>query len=211
MPTFVINYQSIGKNNEKTQLDSVGGKTVDLREDSNASTNMMAVTVPFQSGDIKQNIVISTGGVTNLDKLNNKRDQGYLFPKSDSKTFALNLSSVFPSKLKTVTQFSRTKLDIPSLSQNELIKTVYTWTHISISGDYRIYNDRILARGSVSMMNSQSKVSSQLFGLRLGADYQIQSNLSGSVTGYLRVNRIPKNKIIEMNSSGVVLNLNYNF
>ena len=61
------------------------------------------------------------------------------------------------------------------------------------------------------MMNSQSKVSSQLFGLRLGADYQIQSNLSGSVTGYLRVNRIPKNKIIEMNSSGVVLNLNYNF
>ena len=211
MPTFVINYQSIGKNNEKTQLDSVGGKTVDLREDSNASTNMMAVTVPFQSGDIKQNIVISTGGVTNLDKLNNKRDQGYLFPKSDSKTFALNLSSIFPSNLKTVTQFSRTKLDIPSLSQNELIKTVYTWTHISISANYRIYNDRILARGSVSMMNSQSKVSSQLFGLRLGADYQIQSNLSGSVTGYLRVNRIPKNKIIEMNSSGVVLNLNYNF
>ena len=211
MPTFVINYQSIGKNNEKTQLDSVGGKTVDLREDSNASTNMMAITVPFQSGDIKQNIVISTGGVTNLDKLNNKRDQGYLFPKSDSKTFALNLSSVFPSNLKTVTQFSRTKLDIPSLSQNELIKTVYTWTHISISGNYRIYNDRILARGSVSMMNSQSKVSSQLFGLRLGADYQIQSNLSGSVTGYLRVNSIPKNKVIEMNSSGLVLNLNYNF
>ena len=211
MPTFVINYQSIGKNNEKTQLDSVGGKTVDLREDSNASTNMMAITVPFQSGDIKQNIVISTGGVTNLDKLNNKRDQGYLFPKSDSKTFALNLSSIFPSNLKTVTQFSRTKLDIPSLSQNELIKTVYTWTHISISANYRIYNDRILARGSVSMMNSQSKVSSQLFGLRLGADYQIQSNLSGSVTGYLRVNSIPENKTIEMNSSGVVLNLNYNF
>ena len=211
MPTFVINYQSIGKNNEKTQLDSVGGKTVDLREDSNASTNMMAVTVPFQSGDIKQNIVISTGGVTNLDKLNNKRDQGYLFPKSDSKTFTLNLSSIFPSNLKTVTQFSRTKLDIPSLSQNELIKTVYTWTHISISANYRIYNDRILARGSMSMMNSQSKVSSQLFGLRLGADYQIQSNLSGSVTGYLRVNSIPENKTIEMNSSGVVLNLNYNF
>ena len=211
MPTFVINYQSIGKNNEKTQLDSVGGKTVDLREDSNASTNMMAITVPFQSGDIKQNIVISTGGVTNLDKLNNKRDQGYLFPKSDSKTFALNLSSIFPSNLKTVTQFSRTKLDIPSLSQNELIKTVYTWTHISISGNYRIYNDRILARGSMSMMNSQSKVSSQLFGLRIGADYQIQSNLSGSVTGYLRVNRIPENKTIGMNSSGVVLNLNYNF
>ena len=73
MPTFVINYQSIGKNNEKTQLDSVGGKTVDLREDSNASTNMMAITVPFRSGDIKQNIVISTGGVSNLDNLNNKR------------------------------------------------------------------------------------------------------------------------------------------
>ena len=211
MPTFVINYQSIGKNNEKTQLDSVGGKTVDLREDSNASTNMMAITVPFRSGDIKQNIVISTGGVSNLDKLNNKRGQGYLFPKSDSKTFALNLSSIFPSELKTITQFSRTQLEIPSISQNKLIKTAYTWTHISVSANYRIFNDKVLTRGSLSMMNSQSKVSSQLFGFRLGADYKIQSNLMGSITGYLRVNSIPKEKNIEMNSSGIVLNLNYNF
>ena len=172
---------------------------------------MMAITVPFRSGDIKQNIVISTGGVSNLDNLNNKRGQGYLFPKSDSKTFALNLSSIFPSELKTITQFSRTQLEIPSISQNKLIKTAYTWTHISVSANYRIFNDKVLTRGSLSMMNSQSKVSSQLFGFRLGADYKIQSNLMGSITGYLRVNSIPKEKNIEMNSSGIVLNLNYNF
>ena len=47
LPTFVLNYQSIGKNNEKTRLDSVGTKTVDLREDSKAATNMLGLTVPF--------------------------------------------------------------------------------------------------------------------------------------------------------------------
>ena len=67
------NYQSIGKNNEKSQLDSIGSKTVDLREDSKTSTNMMALTMPFSSGNIKQNIVLSLGGVTNLDNLSNKR------------------------------------------------------------------------------------------------------------------------------------------
>ena len=211
MPTFVINYQSIGKNNEKSQLDSIGSKTVDLREDSKASTNMMALTMPFSSGNIKQNIVLSLGGVTNLDNLSNKRSSAYLFPKTDSKTISINLSSIFPSELKTVTQFSQTKLDIPSMSENKLVKTLYTWTNFSISANYRLLNNRMLARGAISLMDSRSKINSQLLGIRAGADYQIQTNLSATLVGYIRVYSVPSQKFVETNSSGIVVTLNYNF
>ena len=126
MPSIIVNYQSIGKNNEKTQLDSVGNTLVDLREDSKAASNMMAVTIPFNSGDIKQNLTFNMGNVTNVDQLVKKRSTGYLFPKTDSKTISINLSSTFPSQLKTITQFSRTKLEIPSMDGNKLIKnTLY--------------------------------------------------------------------------------------
>ena len=211
MPTFVINYQSIDKNNEKSQLDSIGSKTIDLREDSKASTNMMALTLPLSNGEVNHNLVLSLGGVTNLDNLTKKRSAGYFFPKTDSKTISINLSSIFPSELKTVTQVSQTKLDIPTMSNNKLIKTAYTWTNLSIVGNYRLLNNKMLARGAVSLMYSQSKINSQLLGIRGGADYQIQTNLSATLTGYIRIYSVPSEKFIETNSSGIVLTLNYNF
>jgi hypothetical protein len=228
MPSFIVNYQSIGKNNEKTQLDSVGNSLVDLREDSKAAMNMMAVTIPFNSGDIKQNLTLNMGNVTNMDQLVKKRSTGYLFPKTDSKTISINLSSTFPSQLKTITQFSRTKLEIPSMDGNKLIKTPYTWTNISISANYWLLQDKMLAKGSISLLNSQSQIKSQVFGLRAGADYQIRNNLTASVMSQFRLNYIPSYKkdkldndgngkvdnageVVEINSAGIILTLRYNF
>lgn len=228
MPSFIVNYQSIGKNNEKTQLDSVGSQTVDLREDSKAATNMMAVTVPFTSGDVKQNLTLNFGNVTNVDNLIKKRSAGYLFPKTDSKTISINLASAFPNQLKTITQFSQTKLEIPSMDGNTLIKTPYTWTNFSLSANYRLLQDKMLAKGSVSLLNSQSQIKSQLLGLRAGADYRIRNNLSASLISQIRLNYIPsykKDKLdndgdgkvdnagedLEINSAGIILTLQYNF
>ena len=59
LPTFSYNFQTINKNNEKTNLDSVGSKIVDLREDSDATTSVLALTYPFDSGNIKNNITIN--------------------------------------------------------------------------------------------------------------------------------------------------------
>ena len=95
-----------------------------------------------------------------MDNLTKKRSSSYLFPKTNSKTISINLSSIFPSELKTVTQFSQTKLDIPSMSNNKLIKTAYTWTNLSIAGNYRLLNNKMLARGAVSLMDSRSKINS---------------------------------------------------
>ena len=97
------------------------------------------------------------------------------------------------------------------MSNNKLIKTAYTWTNLSIAGNYRLLNNKMLARGAVSLMYSQSKINTQLLGIRGGADYQIQTNLSATLTGYIRIYSVPSEKFIETNSSGIVLTLNYNF
>ena len=96
-------------------------------------------------------------------------------------------------------------------ANNKLIKTAYTWTNLSIAGNYRLLNNRMLAHGAVSLMYSQSKINSQLLGIRGGANYQIQTNLSATLTGYIRIYSVPSEKFIETNSSGIVLTLNYNF
>ena len=228
MPSIIVNYQSIGKNNEKTKLDSVGSTVIDLREDSKAASNMMAVTVPFTSGEIKQNLTLNIGNVTNLDNLLKKRSSGYLFPKTDSKTISINLSSAFPSQLKTITQFSQTKLEIPTMNGNTLVKTPYTWTNISVSANYHLFQDKMLAKGSISLLNSQSQINSQLLGFRAGADYRINKNLSATFMSQIRLNYIPSfkkdnldndgdgqvdnaNEVLKINSTGIILTLQYNF
>jgi hypothetical protein len=228
MPSIIINYQSIGKNNEKTKLDSVGSTIVDFREDSKAASQMMAITVPFTSGEVKQNLTLNIGNVTNLDNLIKKRSSGYLFPKTDSKTISVNLSSSFPNQLKTITQFSQTKLEIPTMNGNTLVKTPYTWTNISVSANYRLLQDKVLAKGSVSLLNSRGRIKSQLLGFRAGADYRINENLSAALMSHIRLNYIPSykkdnldndsdgkadnaNEVIDVNSTGIIFTLQYNF
>ena len=118
LPTYAVSLQSIGKNNEKTKLDSVGGSIIDLREDSNISNNMLAVTVPLKSNGVMHNITLNMGNVINLDNLASKRNVGYLFPKTDTRTISLNVASNISSELNTISQVSQTRLDIPIISNN---------------------------------------------------------------------------------------------
>ena len=86
----------------------------------------------------------------------------------------------------------------------------------------------MLAKGSISLLNSQSRIKSQLFGVRAGADYRIGDNLSASIISQIRLNYIPSFKkdkqdndgdgkvdnageILEINSAGVIMTLQYNF
>ena len=228
MPTFVLNYQSIGKNNEKTELDSVGSGTIDLREDSKASTSMFAVNFPFTSGNLKQNITLNIGNVTNLDNLNNKRSDLYLFPKTDSKTISVTLSTLFPDQLKTVYHMSQTKLEIPSFTNNKLTKTPYTWTNFSLSANKMIFEDKVNSKGVITFLNSKSQINSKLLGLRAGLDYRFQENLTASIMSQVRFNYTPDFKkdeldndgdgtidnsgeVFNINSMGIIFNVQYNF
>ena len=228
MPTFVFNYQSIGKNNEKTSLDSVGSKTIDFREDSKAANTMFSVSIPFTSGSLKQNFTLNTVNINNLDNLIKKRSESYLFPKTDSKTISMTLSSLFPSQLKTVALISQTRLDIPSRLGNQLIKIPYIWTHLSLSANKQILEEKIKAKGSLSFLNSKSQINSKVLGLRAGFDFRIQENLTASITSQVRFNYRPSfnkdkldndgdgqidnsGEVFDMNSLGIILNIQYNF
>ena len=228
MPTFVFNYQSIGKNNEKTKLDSVGSGTIDLREDSKASTSMLAVSVPFTSGNLKQNITLNIGKVTNLDNINNKRSNLYLFPKTDSKTISVTLSTLFPDQLKVVYHMSQTKLEIPSIKNNQLNKIPYTWTHFSLSANKMIFENKVNSKGVITFLNSKSQINSKLLGLKAGLDYRLQENLTASIMSQVRFNYTPdfkkdkldndgdgkidnSDEVFNINSMGLIFNVQYNF
>ncbi len=228
MPTFVLNYQLIGKSNEKTKLDSVGSGTIDMREDSKASTSMFAVSFPFISGNLKQNITLNIGNVTNFDNLNNKRSNLYLFPKTDSKTISATLSTLFPNQLKTVYHMSQTKLEIPFINNNQLAKTPYTWTNFSLSANKMIFEDKVNSKGVITFLNSKSQINSKLLGLKAGLDYRFQENLTASIMSQVRFNYTPgfkkdgldndrdgkidnSGEVFNINSMGIIFNVQYNF
>ena len=218
LPSFAINYQSIGKNNEKSKLDSVGGSIIDLRENSNTSNNMIAMTVPYTSNGIKHNFTLNLANMTNLDNLASKRSGDYLFPKTDSRTISLNLTSEFSTQLNTNAQFSQTKLEIPTYSNGLLQKIPFTWTNLSVSANYKLIDNKTLFRGMISVMDNKSQIRSQLLGFRAGLDYNLREDISASLMSFLRLNYISSNNGIqsykegvEVNSSGLIFNLNYNF
>ena len=217
LPSYAVSLQSIGKNNEKTKLDSVGGSIIDLREDSNISNNMLAVTVPIQSNNISHNITLNMGNITNLDNLASRRSVGYLFPKTDSRTISLNIASEFSNVFNAINQVSQTKLDIPVVSSNTLQKTSYVWTNISSTANYRLIENRILLKGTLTLIDSKSQIRSQLVGLRGGIDYNFRSNLTASLISFVRINYIGNNngqfykEGFDLNSSGIIFNIDYNF
>ena len=217
LPSYAVSLQSIGKNNEKTKLDSVGGSIVDLREDSNISNNMLAFTVPLKSNGIMHNVTLNMGNVTNLDNLSSRRDVSYLFPKTDTRTIALNVASEFSKTLNTISQVSQTKLDIPSISDNTLKKTSYVWTNLSSSANYRLTDNRILLKGTLTLIDNNSQIRSQLIGLRGGVNYNYRDNLTASLMSFIRINYIGNNNGLsykegfDLNSTGIIFNINYNF
>ncbi|MFQ6612223.1 MAG: hypothetical protein ACE5D2_03870 [Fidelibacterota bacterium] len=228
LPSFTFNYQSIGKNNEKTDLDTLGNELVDLREDSKAATNLMMVTIPFELRGKKQNLILNFSTVNNTDQLSGKRSAGYLFPKTDTKSFGLNFSSSFENSLRTIVNFSRTQLFIPFKVENEIKKKPYTWTSGSLSGQYRLLNQQIKLLGATTFLLSQGAVDSKVYGVQGGMEYAFKWGLVTSLLGNFRINSIPSynsdkidndqdgkidesGEAIEINTSSIFLTFRYNF
>jgi len=229
MPSFMFNYQSIGKNNKKTELDTVGSDLVDLREDSKAANNLIAITLPIHSGRIKHNLVINYSGIINKDNLDFKRSSGYLFPKTDTKTFTLNLSSIFQSPLRTGLSFNSTKLLIPFKQRNlEIIKIPYTWVSGVVNGQYSYFQNKLKIMGTLSFLDSKGSLHTQILGFRSGADYKFSNSLAANINFTFLLNIYPdftsdgidndKNDKIddsgekyEVNVTGMLFTVNYKF
>ena len=110
----------------------------------------------------------------------------------------------------------------------ELIKTPYTWTHISLSANKMIFQNKINSKGIITFLNSKSQINSKLLGLRAGLDYRFQENLTASIMSQVRFNYFPDFKddkldnngdgkidnseeVFNINSIGIIFNVQYNF
>ena len=158
------------------------------------------------------------------------RRDDYLFQKSDTRTISANLSSRFSFPLRTVISFNKTQIFIPMMDENlNVIKDEIGWTSGGLSGSYSLKNNSIRINSGLDYMtNGNTDDSVQILGFKLGADWDLLSNLVFSLKSNIRFNRIKgnendgidndddgkidgKSEIWSTSNSGTVISLNYRF
>lgn len=208
-PSYVLNFQSIGKYNEKTELDTVGSELVDLREDSRALNSLVSVTFPFRWGANRHHAVVNYNTIRNTDKLGGDRTKDYLFPKTDTETISISLASRFDSPLRTNVSFSNTSLLLPQVEGNNVVKIPYTWTSVSLNGQYAFPEKKIRLTGGFSFLSSKGTATTNIYGLKSGAEWDILPGLLGILSGVLQITQTEEET--DINTSGIILKLKYNF
>lgn len=227
-PSAVFNFQSIGRSNFKTELDSVAGQLVDLREDSRAINTLLSLNLPLTTGNLKHTLVINYNKVDNTDLLASKRKRGYLFPKTDTKTISLNVSTRFTTPLRTALSYSNTKLLLPLAGPEGIEKVPYTWTGLGVSGQYSLLEEQLRLLTALSFVSSAGLVTSRIYGLKAGGEYALGANLTLSLSGTLQVTEIPSQQsdgedndgdgkkdeageAFDLNTAGFLVTFRYNF
>jgi hypothetical protein len=212
-PSYVLNFQSIGKNNEKEELDKVGESDVDNRQDTRTTNVLLSINYPITFRSIKHNFVLNYNRMINTDKLAGQRMAGYFFPGSDSKSVTLSLASRFQSPLRTMLNVSLMDLFIPSLDyEGNVIKNTITWKTLGVNGRYSLQDNKINLTGGLSYIKNESLTTvSSVIDLRGGADYKLRQDFSLSFSGQLQIVVNETAKEIKLNTSGILISFRYNF
>jgi len=209
-PSFVVNFQTIGKNNSKTELEKIGQEWQDFRQDSRTNNSFFSVTYPFSMGRIKHNLNLNVNKIVNEDQLAGDRKTDYFFQKSDSKTMSLALSSHFSIPLRTIANFSRTSIQVPvqdidgNISANELV-----WTSISGNGHYSFFNYKLKVNAGLTYLTNKGTTPISLYGFKSGADYTIINGMTASLSGHVQMR--DDNSGFSLNTSGFLFSFRYNF
>ena len=212
-PSYVLNIQSISKNNEKEDLDKVGDSFVDNRDDNRATNILLSLNYPITYRLIKHNLVLNYNTVINTDKLSADRASGYFFSGSDSKSITLSIASRFQSSLRTMLNLSTMDLLIPSLDmEGNTIKNTISWKTLGLNGKYSLQNNKINVTGGLSYIRNKSLTTvSSIFNFRGGTDYLLRQDITLSFTGQLQVVVNETSKEVKLNTSGILMSFRYNF
>jgi len=212
-PSYVLNFQSIGKDNEKEELDKVGDSDVDNRQDTRTTNVLLSINYPITFRSIKHNFVLNYNRMINTDKLAGQRMTGYFFPGSDSKSITLSLASRFQSPLRTMLNVSLMDLFIPSLDyEGNVIKNTITWKTLGVNGKYALQDNKINLTGGLSYIKNESLTTvSSVIDLRGGADYKLRQDFSLSFSGQLQIVVNETAKETKLNRSGILISFRYNF
>tara|TARA_B110000014_G_scaffold237767_1_gene203935 strand:+ start:1 stop:2004 length:2004 start_codon:yes stop_codon:yes gene_type:complete len=212
-PSYILNIQSISKNNEKEDLDKVGESLIDNRDDNRATNILLSLNYPVTYRSIKHNLVLNYNTVINTDKLSGDRNPGYFFSGSDSKSITVSIASRFQSPLRTMLNVSAMDLLIPSLDmQGNTIKNTISWKTLGLNGKYALQNNKINLSGGLSYIRNKSLTTiSSIFDFRAGADYQLRKDITLSFSGQLQAVINETSKEIKLNTSGILMSFRYNF
>ena len=187
-PSIVFNMQIIGKNNgiDSVEVDSLGQFLKDNREDSRALNTLFSINIPGSIGPVSNTIALNFNSITYKDVIetdekyaDKPRRDDYLFQKSDTRTISANISSRFPFPLRTVVSFNKTQIYIPMMDENlNVIKDEIGWTSGGLSGSYSLKNNSIRINSGLDYMtNGNTDDSVQILGFKIGADWDLLSNL----------------------------------
>ena len=238
-PSIIFNIQVIGKNNgiDSVEVDSLGKFLKDNREASKALNTLFSLNIPGSIGPVSNTIALNFNSITYKDEIETDekyadypRRDDYLFQKSDTRTISANISSRFPFPLRTVISFNKTQIFLPMMDENlNVIKDEIGWTSGGLSASYSLKNNSIRVNSGLDYMTNGNKDDSvQILGFKIGADWDILSNLAFSLKGNIRFNRIKgnendgidndnngtidgKSEIWSISNSGTVISLNYRF
>ena len=212
-PSYILNIQSISKNNEKEDLDRIGESLVDNRDDNRATNILLSLNYPVTYRSIKHNLVLNYNTVINTDKLSGDRASGYFFSGSDSKSITVSIASRFQSPLRTMLNLSAMDLLIPSLDmEGNMIKNTISWKTLGLNGKYSLQNNKINLTGGLSYIRNKSLTTvSSIFDFRGGADYRLRQDITLSFTGRLQAVINETSKEIKLNTSGILMSFRYNF
>ena len=212
-PSYILNIQSISKNNEKEDLDRIGESLVDNRDDNRATNMLLSLNYPVTYRSIKHNLVLNYNTVINTDILSGDRNPGYFFSGSDSKSITVSIASRFQSPLRTMLNVSAMDLLIPSLDmQGNTIKNTISWKTLGLNGKYALQNNKINLSGGLSYIRKKSLTTiSSIFDFRAGADYQLRKDITLSFSGQLQAVINETSKEIKLNTSGILMSFRYNF
>ena len=212
-PSYVLNIQSIGKNNEKEDLDKIGESFVDNRDDNRATNVLLSLNYPVTFRTIKHNLVLNYNSVTNTDKLLADRAPGYFFSGSDSKSITLSIASRFQSSLRTMLNVSSMDLLIPSLDMvGNTIKNTISWKTLGLNGKYSLPKNKINLTGGFSYIRNKSLTTvSSIFDFRAGSDYQLRQDIVLAFSGQLQAVINETSKEFKLNTSGILMSFRYNF
>ncbi|MFQ6614319.1 MAG: hypothetical protein ACE5D1_05700, partial [Fidelibacterota bacterium] len=229
VPSMMVNVQSIGKTNEKKELDIVGDSRQDLREDFKTINSLFSVTFPFRYAGMKQLVAVNYSTILNHDRLKAERGANYIFNKTDTDALSISLSTRLTPTWRLISNFSRTSLYLPLMNPDGIIiQKPYSWTAIAVNSQNSFWDSRLRFTGGLSFLRSTGDVDSNIYGLKTGAEYDVVENLVASLSLNLQMSQVPSyrkdqldndgdgktDELFEpwsINTSGLFLNLNYSF
>ena len=120
------------------------------------------------------------------------------------------MSSKYELPLRTNLSFSNTELYLPfTNTDGSVTKVKYTWTSAGLAGQYSMLQQKLRLSGGLSYLASKGLSESTIVSVKGGAEMDIVEGFSAILSGVLQLTQA--NQETEINTTGLILKLRYNF